>query len=60
MFVQFPRKGCYRGAIFRVPPVADFTVLVGAVPQLSEPLVSLKNFTLPVTLTCSPRGIEVL
>jgi hypothetical protein len=48
-----------RRAALGVPAIADFPILVRAPPQLSRPLVSLKNFTFPVTLTGLLRIVVV-
>src|ERR1700722_18262867 len=55
MLIEFPRERRDRRTVLGVPAVAGFPILVGTSSQLTHPLVSLKNLTLPVTLTCSPR-----
>jgi hypothetical protein len=61
VLIELSRQRRNRSTVFGMPAVADFAILVGTALQLAQPLVSLKNFTLPVTLTCLPRiGYEGL
>jgi hypothetical protein len=55
VLIDLLRQRRDRGAGLGIPAVACFPILLGPVLQLQQPLVSLKNLTLPVIATCSPR-----
>lgn len=54
MLIEFCREIAERRRIVGMSPRLRPAVLVHAPPELTQPLASLKNFTLPVVLTCSP------